>query len=276
MSRNRLETENRKPADATVDLLDALRANDVAAVASDASGHVVFWNRAAEALLGRTAAAALGRRCYEVLDGRDGFGNRFCYENCPVLSMCRRDEHVREFSLSVQGAGTRQELSVTILKVPGARPDGFRLVHLMQPVRRDRAQLPPSPELPASLRRFAEAPNGNGNGRAALLAAAAPPPLLTPRETEILGWIGAGLQNKEVAQELGISLATTRNHVHNILEKLGVHSKLEAVSLAFRRGWISSVPTSRTPVVPVASVTHLHAGWNGHNGNARADDRRLA
>ena len=38
--------------------------------------------------------------------------------------------------------------------------------------------------------------------------------------------------------ELGISVATTRNHVHNILEKLEVHSKLEAVSLAFREGWV--------------------------------------
>jgi DNA-binding NarL/FixJ family response regulator len=47
-----------------------------------------------------------------------------------------------------------------------------------------------------------------------------------------------GLQNKEIAQKLGISLATVRNHIHNILEKLDVHSKLEAVSLAFRQGWV--------------------------------------
>jgi hypothetical protein len=35
-----------------------------------------------------------------------------------------------------------------------------------------------------------------------------------------------------------LSVATVRNHVHNILDKLGVHSKLEAVSLGFRNGWI--------------------------------------
>ncbi len=51
--------------------------------------------------------------------------------------------------------------------------------------------------------------------------------------------MAAGLQNKEIAHKLGISLATVRNHIHNILEKLDVHSKLEAVSLAFRQGWVS-------------------------------------
>jgi len=35
-------------------------------------------------------------------------------------------------------------------------------------------------------------------------------------------------------------VATVRNHVHNILEKLEVHSKLEATSLAFRQGWVSA------------------------------------
>ena len=37
---------------------------------------------------------------------------------------------------------------------------------------------------------------------------------------------------------VGLSLATVRNHIHNTLEKLAVHSKLEAVSLAYRNGWV--------------------------------------
>ena len=70
-------------------------------------------------------------------------------------------------------------------------------------------------------------------------AQASPPPAtLTPREREILGWMTSGLQNKEVAQRLDLSPATVRNHVHNILDKLGVHSKLEAVCLAYRSGWV--------------------------------------
>jgi DNA-binding NarL/FixJ family response regulator len=60
--------------------------------------------------------------------------------------------------------------------------------------------------------------------------------------------VAAGLQNKEVARNLGLSVATVRNHVHNILVKLAVHSKLEAVSLSFRKGWIPGAKS--TPPSP--------------------------
>jgi DNA-binding NarL/FixJ family response regulator len=74
-------------------------------------------------------------------------------------------------------------------------------------------------------------------------------PPLTSREVEILHWVAAGLPNKDVAHQLGISLATVRNHIHSILEKLEVHSKLEAVSLAFRRGWVSGQPEDEEVLV---------------------------
>jgi response regulator RpfG family c-di-GMP phosphodiesterase/DNA-binding CsgD family transcriptional regulator len=61
---------------------------------------------------------------------------------------------------------------------------------------------------------------------------------LTPRELEVLGLITAGLVNKEIAQQLGLSLNTVRNHAQNILYKLQAHSKLEAVATAVREGII--------------------------------------
>ena len=69
------------------------------------------------------------------------------------------------------------------------------------------------------------------------VSAAGEPPL-TPRQRDVLRLIATGLQNKEIATELGLSLATVRNHVHAILDSLGLHSKLEAVALAFRSGWV--------------------------------------
>ena len=63
-------------------------------------------------------------------------------------------------------------------------------------------------------------------------------PPLTRREREVLHRVAWGLPNKDVARALGLSVTTVRNHVHNILDKLGVHSKLAAVSLAFRNRWI--------------------------------------
>ena len=52
---------------------------------------------------------------------------------------------------------------------------------------------------------------------------------LTAREQEIAGLVSAGLSNKEIARRLGISLATAKSHVHNILGKLGVSSRSQAI-----------------------------------------------
>ena len=226
----------------STEVLDVLSQSETPALATDIGGHIVFWNRAAERLLGRPTNQVLGRRCYDVLGGKDVFGNRFCHENCSVVSMTRKGESVQGFEI-VLGNSPKQEqnISVSILKIPGSRPELFTLVHILQPI--DRVG-PPDPR-PRAPRRAA-----HGDARAATQEGwepvAAPTPValpkappLTDREKEILRWVAAGLQNKEIAHKLGISLATVRNHIHNILEKLDVHSKLEAVSLAFRQGWVS-------------------------------------
>jgi DNA-binding NarL/FixJ family response regulator len=66
---------------------------------------------------------------------------------------------------------------------------------------------------------------------------------LTPREVEVLEVLSRGLSNSGIARELGISVNTVRNHVQNILNKLSVHSKLEALAVAVREGIIT--PASR-------------------------------
>ena len=53
---------------------------------------------------------------------------------------------------------------------------------------------------------------------------------LTSREFQIIGLIDHGLSNKEIAGQLSIELATVKNHVHNILEKLQVHRRSEAAA----------------------------------------------
>jgi DNA-binding NarL/FixJ family response regulator len=62
---------------------------------------------------------------------------------------------------------------------------------------------------------------------------------LTRRETEVLMLLADGLTNAEISERLFISVHTLRNHVQNIISKLGAHSKLEAVSIAIREGLIS-------------------------------------
>jgi DNA-binding NarL/FixJ family response regulator len=64
-------------------------------------------------------------------------------------------------------------------------------------------------------------------------------PELTGREVEILGLVGEGKTSKEIADELYISENTVRNHVRNILDKLGMKSRFEAVNWAHREGLIN-------------------------------------
>jgi DNA-binding NarL/FixJ family response regulator len=73
----------------------------------------------------------------------------------------------------------------------------------------------------------------------ARLGATGPPAgSLTRREIEILQLLADGAPNAEVARRLHLSVNTVRNHVQSILNRLGAHSKLEAVSVALREGII--------------------------------------
>jgi DNA-binding NarL/FixJ family response regulator len=63
---------------------------------------------------------------------------------------------------------------------------------------------------------------------------AVPTPRLTDRELEVLKLVAQGLTNREIAGELFISDNTVKNHVRNILEKLHLHSRMEAVVYAVR------------------------------------------
>jgi len=216
--------------------LELIRASESPAVASDMAGHVLMWNAGAEKLLGRPAHQALGRRCHDLLAGRDVFGNRFCHEDCAVRAMCRRGEVIQAFELVVDSRRPTIALHVSILKIPGARPDVDAIVHLLEPIDRQ-----------SRLARELERLGVVASPGAPLRTSASPQAddlqaPLSPREREVLERMAEGLQNKEIAQKLDISLATVRNHVHNMLEKLGVHSKLEAVSLAYRGGWVPGRP----------------------------------
>jgi DNA-binding NarL/FixJ family response regulator len=61
-----------------------------------------------------------------------------------------------------------------------------------------------------------------------------PAPRLTDREMEVLTLVAQGLNNRDIAKQLYISENTVKNHVRNILEKLHLHSRMEAVVYAVR------------------------------------------
>jgi DNA-binding CsgD family transcriptional regulator len=192
---------------------------DEAVVAVDEKGRIRVWNAAAERLLGRTAAAVVGRPCHEVVRGRDVFGNSLCHENCSVQVMARRGEAVQPFQwIAHTGPGVHCGTGVNVTTVPGERKGQFTLVHVLQP----------------------NGPTGDPHtlDRAAVAAG------LSPREIEVLSAVARGLKNREIAAELQICLATVRNHVQSLIQKLQVRSKLEAVALLLRMGAEGTSPSN--------------------------------
>jgi DNA-binding NarL/FixJ family response regulator len=60
---------------------------------------------------------------------------------------------------------------------------------------------------------------------------------LTARERQVVDLLGDGLSNKEIANRLHIAVHTVKSHVHNVLEKLSLRSRLEVAAFTHATGW---------------------------------------
>ncbi|WP_438444246.1 response regulator [Gorillibacterium sp. sgz5001074] len=88
--------------------------------------------------------------------------------------------------------------------------------------------------------RFKPAAGGETGGigrRPEVEALEAYEPLLTARERQIAGWVAAGATNRQIAEELVISEHTVKNHMKNILEKLGMENRVQLAAFAIQMGW---------------------------------------
>jgi DNA-binding NarL/FixJ family response regulator len=70
----------------------------------------------------------------------------------------------------------------------------------------------------------------------------APERALTSRESEVLSLIGRGLSNKEIARELVLSVATVKHHVHNLLDKLHLARRAQAMRCVRDAPWLVELP----------------------------------
>lgn len=180
---------------------------------------IVFWNKAMERLLGYTYDDVVGRSCGDVLAGNDTFGNRYCTEGCPIVSIAQRGDCVRHFSLAAKAKDSHfvpMEISIVKFILPQSRR--MILAHVAQVVRE--TAIPAAPPVKSLHNTHADARIRS----------------LTSRENEILGLIAGGQNANVIARHLGISPLTARNHIQHLFEKLEVHSKAEAAAFAYRMG----------------------------------------
>lgn len=205
------------------------RARD-AAIATDALGRIAFWNGKARELLedGDHQVLQVGNPFHEALQARDVFGNRLSPEGSPLQVMLEEGEAIQGFEMDVHKAtGCRARVSVSVVAVLGPEPDACHLIHLL----RERQRRRRTDEL---LDRLLAEPDSTGsslrreNGDQGL-------PDLTPRERQVLRLLADGLTTDQIADQLHISVHTVRRHCQNLMRKLGIHSKVEAVALALRR-----------------------------------------
>lgn len=184
-------------------------------------GRILLWNRAAEKILGHTARETVGKACCDIFAGQDEHGNRLCYRGCHVMTLAKMGETVQSFDLRTHTKTNHAVwLNVSVLSVPAGRHGPQPVtIHLFRDVTATRELLTLVHE-----RLTAAAPGDPA-------AAAAD---LTRREVSVLRLLAEGANTKVSAERLGVSRLTVRNHVQNILGKLGVHSRLEAVAYANR------------------------------------------
>jgi len=64
---------------------------------------------------------------------------------------------------------------------------------------------------------------------------------MTKREREVIALIGDGLSNKEIGQKLHVSNFTIKSHIHNIMEKLALHTRLEVANYSYSAGTLKKI-----------------------------------
>lgn len=182
------------------DITDALARLRVPAFAVQRDGTVAWLNAAARNLLG------------------DREGTAFTQVVAPESVHLARKEFARE----VVGSAPSAEYEATLLKGDGT------------PVRAEISSVPVAND-GRIVGVFGVALVGRGP---ATTVASSSISRLTPRQAEVLRLLARGCSTEQLADELGVTVETARNHVRGLLRRLDVHSRLEAVIHAHREGLV--------------------------------------
>lgn len=196
----------------TTDYAQIVSSTASPAFAVDTIGRIVAWNAAAEEFFDHSAGEALGRLCWDLLQGRDPYGNLYCGPHCPLIEMAVHRDAIHGCDMLYRDAkGMTLRCGVDSFVVPGGSPAALVVVHFIR------------------TNPFEEADGVQG---ASTSGAPARNPLLTQRQLQVLRLMASGEGTREISRELRISAGTTRKHIAKILQSLKAHTRLQAVVAA--------------------------------------------
>jgi hypothetical protein len=137
------------------DALELIAESKAPAYGMDRHDRIVYWNEGAEKALGWTPDEVLGKMCYDVLAGRDVFGNLYCTKECPVVVSAIAGDDVRPYLLDVRKKGSNSvKVIVRAVPLPAAGPTFAVLMHFLE------AEGPALDNLISSLRSAVRLPDG--------------------------------------------------------------------------------------------------------------------
>jgi PAS domain S-box-containing protein len=209
----------------------------------DANKHIIRWNKGAEKILKYAEGDVLNHDCHRVISGRHSLDRPLCGQNCKIHSGVLKGSPQKNFDIWTHTRdGEPLWLNVSIISPPAA--DEPFVAHIIRDVTREKKTEFALDQFLADLgnhslvsgENSAEMPANRHLRTAGHALPDRPSVTLSSREIEVLTLLAEGLSTKSLAQKLEISHFTARNHIQNILVKLDLHSKAQAVSYAFKKG----------------------------------------
>jgi DNA-binding CsgD family transcriptional regulator len=212
-------------------LFDALMDTADGAVVISEEQRIIFWNKAAEEILGYLGDDITHSFCYQIMHGQNKTAWKICRDNCEIAKAALNSKPVPNFDMHVlSGHAGKQWLNVSTFTYRGGNNrDKKVIVHLFRVLKNQVVEEKVLNQIANLVNRYKNIPNETSNGNKMMTLTA-----LSKREREVLSLMAKSYGTNEIGETLSISNNTVRNHVQRIFQKLQVHSRLEAVIFAIK------------------------------------------
>jgi DNA-binding NarL/FixJ family response regulator len=173
-----------------------------------------------------------------MLQARDDQQRLICHEHCRVAKKLLSGAPVTSFDLELASKSADSRwINLSVFRYADEHKVKPYIIHLFRDITQQKMEV-------KLVERLVEVAKNYHNIQPDLLSSHKKTrhvEELTPRESEVLGLLARGNSTREIGQELSISVNTTRNHIQNILRKLDVHTRLEAVIYAIDHNLVDQI-----------------------------------